>query len=77
MKKTFYYTVTKETESIGDNDGFEETTGNKNISVYDIVDNVPKKILDIDVENSVNSVEEIKDSLDEDEFGTEFDLVLL
>ncbi len=75
MKKTFYYTVQKETESIGD--GVEETTGYKNISVYDIVDNVPKKILDTDVENSVNSIEEIKDSLDEDEFGDDFELVLL
>ena len=75
MKKTFYYTVEKEMQSIGD--GFEETTGHKNISVYDIIDNVPKKILDIDVENSVNSVEEIKDSLDEDEFGSDFNLVLL
>ena len=51
-KKKIYYTVEKELHGI---DGFEETTGNKKIWVYDIVDNKPIQIIEIDASNETNS----------------------
>jgi hypothetical protein len=56
MKKKFYYVVEKELQG---NDGFEETTGNKTITVYEMVNNEPKKFTDIDAANDENSVEKI------------------
>jgi hypothetical protein len=60
MKKKLFYVITKEVEMIGD---FEETTGNKNITVYEIIDNVPKILTMIDVSNEDNSIECIQEWL--------------
>ena len=61
-KKKLYYTVEKELQDI---DGFEGTTGNKKILVYDIVDNKPKQLLEIDSFNEDNSEDSIYHILDE------------
>ena len=76
-KKILYFTVEKELQSI---DGFEETTGNKTITVYDIVNNEPKEVMTIEAENSDNSVEMIENDLENNphSFGdVEFEFVLL
>ena len=46
IMKTLYYTVEKELQDI---DGIEETTGYKDIRVYDIVNNKPKLVVEINV----------------------------
>jgi predicted transcriptional regulator len=60
-KKTLFYTVEKELQDI---DGIEETTGNKKILVYDIVDNKPNQLLEIDSFNEDNSIDSIYHILD-------------
>ena len=75
MKK-LYYTVAKETNDIGG--GFQEVTGNKEVSVYEIVDNVPTLFFTLDLELSQNSEEEIQEYLNDNGHGDEsFELILL
>ncbi len=59
--KTLYYTVTKQLVNI---DGFEETNGYKDISVYEIVNNKPNFLFQLEVSNECSSKEEILDNLD-------------
>lgn len=71
MKKVLYYTVEKELLDI---DGFEETTGNKTITCYYMIDNQPKIFCEIETENTENSEVEIQEYLDnngheDEEFG--------
>jgi hypothetical protein len=42
--KNLYYTIVKE---LDESDGDVFLSGNKNIIIYEIIDNVPKKIKDI------------------------------
>lgn len=75
MKKKLYYVVEKELQG---NDGFEETTGNKTITVYEMVNNEPKKFTDIDAANDENSVEKIQEYLDDNGYGDdEFEFIQL
>jgi hypothetical protein len=60
-KKKIYYTVEKELQDI---DGIGETTGNKKILVYDIVNNKPEQLLEIDSFNEDNSEDSIYHILD-------------
>ena len=61
--QTFYYI----SEKITDNDGvFDYATGNKEITVYRIVDNVPVVFKGISCLNEDNSEEMIKEALEED-----------
>ena len=66
MKK-LYYTINKETNDVGG--GFQEVTGNKEVSVYEIIDNVPTLFFTLDLELSQNSEEEIQEYLDDNGFG--------
>jgi hypothetical protein len=68
MKK-LYYTVNKETTNVGGD--FEEVTGNKEVSVYEIIDNVPTPFFTLDLELSQNSEEEIQEYLDDNGHGDE------
>ena len=54
--KTLYYTVTKQ---LIDVDGFEETNGYKDIIIYDIVDNKPLIVAEIEAENEYNTLDEL------------------
>lgn len=86
MKKSIYYVVEKELEFVG---GFEETTGNKTVTTYNVEDGKIVKFFDLDVDNSDNSIEAIIDYLidnghtEEDETGMydsyykEFDFIQL
>ena len=67
MKRKLYYVVDKEISS----DLEDELTGNKTISVYEIIDNVPKNLCTVECQNSDSSVEEIQSYLDDNGFGDE------
>ena len=54
--KTLYYTVTKQ---LIDVDGFEETNGYKDIIIYDIIDNKPLIVAEIEAENEYNTLDEL------------------
>lgn len=77
MKKKLYYTIEKET--IYEADMFEECTGLKTITVYEIENNEPKKFCVLnDVSNSSNTKEEIQEYLDDNGYGDdEFEFILL
>ena len=66
MKKKLYFVVEKEIASDG-----ESQTGNKNITVYEIVDNEPKIFTIIDAINEDNSKEMIQDYLNDNGFDDE------
>lgn len=72
--KTLYYTVEKELRDV---DGFQETTGYKDIRIYDIVDNKPLLITEISAENEYSTLEEleyfVEFTLQEDDFETHLD----
>ena len=73
MKKKLYYTVEKEVDTTG-----ESLTGNKNIIVYEMVNNEPKKFFDVDCSNDDKSESEIQDYLEDNGYGDdEFELILL
>jgi hypothetical protein len=73
--KTLYYIVEKELNDIVDD--FEETTGRKDITIYDFVDNKPKLIFEINVENTQSTLKELKffveNTLQEKDFETHLD----
>jgi len=75
--KTLYYTVEKELQS---GDGYEETTGYKDIRIYDIVDNKPVLITEISAENGYSTQEEleffVEETLQEEDFETHLDKTL-
>lgn len=72
--KTLYFTVEKELQNI---DGIEETTGYKTITVYDIVENKPKIVVEIQAENEYSTVDElehfVENLLQEEDFETHLD----
>jgi len=75
MKKKLYYTVEKELQDL---DGFEETTGNKTITCYDMVNNEPKIFCEIETQNTENSEVEIQEYLDNNGYGDEeFEFIIL
>lgn len=70
MKK-LYYTIEKEVDD-------DNLTGNKTISVYEIVNNEPKRFFTIDCENEENSKDKINEYLDDNGYGDdEITLILL
>lgn len=73
--KTLYYIVEKELDGIVDD--FEETTGHKDIRIYDFVDNKPKLVFEINVENAQSTQEELEffaeETLQEEDFETHLD----
>lgn len=73
MKK-IYYVVTVELNYI---DGYGETTGNKNIMVYEIIDNILNQIGSFDVELDSVSENEVLDWIDTDVYGDEINLIQL
>lgn len=72
--KTLYFTVEKELQNI---DGIEETTGYKTIAVYDIVENKPKLVIEIEAENEYSTTDElahfVENLLQEEDFETHLD----
>lgn len=75
MKKKLYYVVEKELQG---NDGFEETTGNKTITVYEMVNNEPKLFATIDAVNEDRSGKKIEEYLEDNGHGDEsFELIQL
>ena len=72
--KTLYFTVEKQLQDI---DGIEETTGHKTIAVYDIVDNKPKLVVEIEAENECSTIDELEHFveylLQEEDFETHLD----
>lgn len=73
--KTLYYTVEKELENIAD--GIDQATGVKDIRIYDIVDNKPKLVTEINAENEYSTQDElehfVKYTLQEEDFETHLD----
>lgn len=73
MKKKIYYTIEKEVACDG-----ETLTGNKDVTIYEILDNVPKVLFHLDLSIEENSKDAILEYLNENGFGDdEFDIVLL
>ncbi len=73
MKKHLYYTVEKEIDSTG-----ESLTGNKEVTVYEIVNNEPKSFFSLDLSIEDNSKEEILAYLEDNGYGDdEYELTLL
>ena len=75
MKRRLYYVVEKELQG---QDGFEETTGNKLVTVYEVENNEVKKFFELDILNEDNSEESIREYLDDNGYEDEvFDLIRL
>ena len=75
MKKKLYYVVEKQLQEL---DGVEETTGWKEVTVYDIFDGVPEVFAKLDLENEESTEECIQDYLDDNGLGDDdFDLIQL
>jgi len=70
-----YYVVTKQLQDI---DGFEETTGWKTITVYDIDTQAMDLVVvtELEIANSINSEEKISQELDLLEYS-DYELVQL
>ena len=72
--KTLYFTVEKELRDV---DGIEETTGHKTITVYDIVENKPKLVVEIEAGNEYSTADELEhfaeNLLQEEDFETHLD----
>ena len=74
MRK-LYYTVEKETHQVGE---FEEITGFKTVTVYDIENNIPTKFFELEISNDENTKEAINDYLSDNGYGDEtFELIQL
>ena len=72
MNKRLYYVIEKEIDS------YDTLTGNKTITVYDMVNNEPKTLTIIDCENEDNTKDKIKEYLKDNGYGDdEFTLILL
>lgn len=69
MKKKLFYVVDLELQHV---DGeIQETTGWKGIRVYEIIDNVPTKFCDLEIDITDNSEEAIQEYLDDNGHGDE------
>ena len=74
MRK-LYYTVEKELQQVGD---FEETTGFKTVTIYDIENNIPTKFFELEISNDENTKEAINEYLSDNGYGDEtFELIIL
>ena len=72
MRK-IYYTIDKSVSSDG-----ETLDGNKTVTVYEIVDNIPKVFFTLDLVLEDNSLNEIKDYLNDNGYSDEtFEINLL
>ena len=69
MKK-LYFVVEKELQGVDDNGG-QETTGNKTITMYSIDNNIPTRMGDVDCENETSSEDAINDWLSDNGYGDE------
>ncbi len=65
MKK-LYYVIEKEVQDIDD---VQECTGYKDVTVYQITDNEPKRITTLTLENFTDSQDEIFDWLSSNGYG--------
>lgn len=72
--KRFYYVVSKQLDNV---DGFEETNGWKDISVYKAEGDRVSNILSLEIPNSDNSKESIMSSLEEEGIVNENETVEL
>lgn len=73
--RTLYYTVEKETHQVGE---FEEITGYRMITVYEIENNVPTKFFSLETSNDENTEDAINDYLSDNGYGDEtFELIIL
>lgn len=70
MKKLFYV-VQKETQSVGDNDGVEETTGYKSVRVYDLENGQMTIFCNLNIPNEDDSEEAILEYCDDNGLGDE------
>jgi hypothetical protein len=68
MERILYYVVEPQIIYL---DGVVETMGYKDVTVYTIEDNVPKKFLQLDCEDSRNSEIQIQEYLDDNGYGDE------
>jgi len=68
MKRKLYYVVEKELTQVGD---IEETTGMKDILVYEMIKNEPKRFTQLDCSNEENSVTAIQNYLNDNGYGDE------
>ena len=76
MKKKLYYTIQKETINVGGD--YQELTGLKSVTVYEMINNEPKQFFNLDLELHQNSEEEIQEWLDFNGYGDdEFEFILL
>jgi hypothetical protein len=62
MKK-IYYVVEKQLEDI---DGFQEATGNKTITAYQILGNRMNKVVEFDMDNTDETRDQLLDELPEE-----------
>jgi len=69
MKRKLYYIVEKQSHDVGDD--IQELTGWKTVTVYEIVNNEPKVMFDIELSNSDNTEEEIQGYLDDNGYDDE------
>lgn len=75
MKKIIYYTVEKETEILNEE---EYITGNKTITVYEIINNKPENLFIVECGNDENSKEVIQNYLNDNGMGDDlFQLFIL
>jgi hypothetical protein len=75
MNKIIYYTVEKETE-IGNEE--EYITGNKTITIYEIIDNKPQQLFTVECGNEENSKDAIQNYLNDNGMGDDsFNMILL
>jgi hypothetical protein len=78
MKKKLYYVVEKELQGCDSNDGIQETTGFKMITVYEIENNITSVLTTIDTEIKEDSQEMIQEYLDDNGMGDdEFEFIQL
>ena len=76
MLKKLYYVVEKKLQDVGDD--IQEITGWKQITVYDMVNNIPKIFCEIESENAINSEVEIQEYLDNNGYeDDEFEFIIL
>lgn len=73
MKKKIYFLILQEVDSTG-----ESLTGNKSVTVYEILNNEPKQFFTLDLQNSDNSIKAIKNYLDDNGHeAEEFEIIQL
>jgi len=64
-----YYTVKKGLQSIDDNMGTQETTGNKSVLVYTVEHGEVQKFFDLDLLNEECTEDYINDWLEDNGYG--------